>query len=301
MEKYLLGVLGLMLAGWVRAQVPQYAYFPVELCVQEGVKVVTVYETPIDNPAAQSGHGNRIRLARNMVRQSYYDASGLAYRSLRYANGGKSITTERELTYNSAAQLVSELQRQYNTNLLDSTKLIQTSRRTLTYADNRLLATVNALVSPDQSLHIDSIACTYDAAGRLESEQVYDLRHGGTCILQKQYSYTGSKIALVTKVNGELLNRDEYELDAKGRVVVERNFGPGDALPRLESTYVYDPRGWLEEIRYAPNWQHFTKDVTVVSRKNKYDDHGKLVEAQMDYGSGKRLFEFYDYTYRVED
>jgi hypothetical protein len=301
MWKYFIWGMGLMIAGWAQAQVPQYEYFPAPLCLKEGVKIVTVYETAVDNPAAQSGHGNRIRLARNMVRQSYYDASGLAYRSLRYTNGGKTITTESERTYNNEALLLTELQRQFNTNLSDSTKLLQTSRRSLSYAGSRLLATVNALVSLDKSLNIDSVACVYDAAGRLQTESVYDLRAGATCILQKLYSYAQGKIELVTKVNGEVLNRDAFELDAKGRVVAERNFGPGDEVPRLESTYVYDPRGWLEEIRYAPNWQHFTKDMTVVSRKNKYDDHGKLVETQMDYGSGKRLFEFYDYTYRVED
>jgi hypothetical protein len=302
MRKHFIWGWGCLMACLVvQAQVPQYNYFPAPLCKTEGVKIVTVYETQVDDPAKQAGHGNRIRLARNMVRQSYYDASGLAYRSLRYANEGKAITTEIERTFNNQQLLITELQRQYNTNLIDSTKLLQSARRTLQYQGSILAATVTALINPTATKSIDSIAYVCDANGQLQMEAVYDLHGAANCILQKQYSYDGSTITVVTKVSEQQLNRDEFVLDAKGRVVQERNYGPGDDTPRLESVYVYDPRGWLEEIRYSPNWQHFTKDVTVVSRKNKYDDHGKLVETQLDYGSGKRLFEFIDYTYWVEN
>lgn len=298
-------IAGMFLICWalgLAAQVPQHGYFPQALCKQEGVKIVTVYETQIDNPSSQAGHANRIRLAREMMRQNFYDSDGLSYRSIKFQGGGKSITTEVLRTYNQQQRLGKEVQRHYNTNLSDSTKLIQSHQSLYAYTPaGPVLSVENALLSADTLIKLDSVAYQRDAGGRLNLEAVYSLKGLPTCILQKVYTY-GKNYISTTSMVGELsLNRDEYELDDKGRVVKERNYGPGDDLPRLETVYVYDPRGWLEEIRYLPNWQHFAKDQTVVSCKNKYDDHGKLVEVQQDYGDGKRRMEFYDYTYWVEN
>lgn len=298
-------IAGALLICWslgVAAQVPQHAYFPQALCKQEGVKVVTVYETQIDNPGSQSGHANRIRLARDMMRQNFYNTDGLAYRSLRFQDGGKSIKTEVLRTYNQQQLLGKEVQQHYNTNLSDSTKLIQSHQALYAYtAAGAVLSVENALLSADNLTKVDSVAYMRDAGGILSLEAIYSLKGQPTCILQKAYTYRKNYISSISMVGDLSLNRDEYELDDKGRVVKERNYGPGDDLPRLETVYVYDPRGWLEEIRYTPNWQHFAKDQTVVSCKNKYDDHGKLVEVQQDYGDGKRRMEFYDYTYWVEN
>lgn len=284
------------------AQVPEYEYFPADRCQTEGVKIVTVYETKIDNPTAQSGPGNRIRLSRNMVRQSYYGQDGLSYRSVRYQNEGKTMVGEVLRTHGADKLLLSDIQRQYNTNFADSTKLLQSNRRRLSYTNGgRLLSTVSTLVSGEKDVLLDSVAYRHSATGQLQTESVFTLQGPTTCILQKEYAYQGSKITVVSKVANQILNRDEFELDGNGRVIRESNFAPGDLSPRLVTDYVYDPRGWLEELHSSPNWEHFSKDQTVVSRKNKYDDHGKLVETQLDYGDGKRLFEFYDYTYWVED
>ena len=298
-------IAGTFLLCWslgLTAQVPQHAYFPHALCKQEGVKVVTVYETQIDDPGSQAGHANRIRLARDMVRQNFYDQEGLVYRSLKFQGGGKSITTEVLRTYNQQQLLGKEVQRHYNTNLSDSTRLIQSHQSLYAYtALGHVLSMENALLSADTLVKLDSVAYLREPAGRLTQEAVYSLKGKPTCVLQKVYDYGKNSMSTTSKVGDLSLNRDEFELDDKGRVVRERNFGPGDETPRLETIYVYDPRGWLEEMRYLPNWQHYAKDQTIVSCKNKYDDHGKLVEVQQDYGDGKRRMEFYDYTYWVED
>ncbi len=288
--------------GMAAAQVPQYDYFPAPLCQSDGVKIVSVYETRVDNPAVMAGHGNRIRLARNMVRQSYYNQEGLAYRSVWYVNEGKTVVTETVRSHNDHKLLVSDEQRHFNTNFADSTKLIQTNRRVLRYDPAlRLQSVTSYLVGASATNAVDSVAYARDVLGRLTTEAVYSLAGKPTCNLIKDYNTSEKEIKVTTRVGEQVLNRDEFLIDAQGRVVKESNYGPGDQAPRLETTYVYDPRGWLEEVRSNPDWQHFVRDETVVSRKNKYDDHGKLVETQLDYGDGKRLFEFYDYTYWVED
>lgn len=303
MLKPLIWAMLLLGANVLVAQVPEHHYFPAHVCKSEGVKLVTVFETPVDDPALQAGRGNRIRLARNMVRATHYDRSGNAYRTLTYQNEGKNIVSEVLRTYNEQSLLETEVQRHFNTNFADSTRLLQTHRRVLLYLPNTALlqASINSLIGQEQETPVDSVACERDATGKLLQETVYSLKGAPSVQLAKTYSYEASKITVVSKVGDYVLNKDIFELDDEGRVVRESNYAPGDEVPRLVTTYVYDPRGWLEELRYAPNWQHFTKDVTVVSRKNKYDDHGKLVEAQLDYASGKRLFEFYDYSYWVEN
>jgi hypothetical protein len=303
MLKFVLSLFVLLGANLLVAQVPEHQYFPAKLLKDEGVKVITVFETKVDDPVLQAGRGNRIRLARNIVRASEYDRMGHAYRTLTYQNEGKNIVSEVLRTYNELDVLALEIKRHFNTNFADSTKLLQTHQRTLNYlpATATLQSSINSLVGQAMEIPVDSVAFVYDDQGRLVGETVYSLKGKHVPPIEKEYVYEGRKITVLSKFGTSVLNRDVFELDEKGRLIKESNYAPGDSDPRLVTTYNYDPRGWLEELRYDPNWQHFTKDVTVVSRKNKYDDHGKLVEAQLDYGNGQRLFEFYDYSYWVEN
>lgn len=288
-------------AGLLSAQLPTYEYFPAAMCKKEGLKIVTVYETQVDDAVATPLRGNPIKLARNMVRQNEYDAHGHNLRSLRFVNEGKNLTLEVLRTFTPEGLLVTEIQRQYNTNLSDSTKLIQSDLRTY-YRDQAQspTATVHVLLGKSGTSAIDSTVYALDAQGRLAEENSYDQLSLFMLLQSKQYHYEADKIIVETRFGGSVLNRDEYLLDAQGRIVKERNFSFDEATPRLETDYVFDKGGLLIELRYAPDWKFFQPASTVVLRKNKFDAHGKLLEAQLDYGGGKRLFEFYDYGYWSE-
>lgn len=302
MVKYVLLSILLSTAQALHSQVPVHDYFSPSLCQAEDVKLVTVYETKIDDPVAKAGQGNRIRLAKNIVRQLYFDPNGYRSRMLRLSRGGDVVQQEVTYVYDSRGLELSESLRLFHTNYADSTKLIQ-RRETLYGYDGKghLFYQSNYLVASDNREMEDSTAIHRDALGRTQLEQVYGFDSKPSLQLEKTYTYTSRNITMVTKLKGQEGNREEYELDDQGRKVHEWNFAPGETQARLETTYSYDPRGWLQEIRYQPDWRYFKRDETVVSRINKFDDHGKLVEAQMDYGSGKRLIEFYDYSYWAED
>lgn len=287
---------------WGMGQVQRPDYFGRPLLRKSGVRTITVYETKIDNPSDQAGKGNRIRLAKNMVRQTDYDTTGLPMHSRWFQNQGNTTAAEATRTFDGEGRLLTELQHRFNTNLADSTRLIQTHLSRFGYGpDGKATFRVQSLVRESSRQLVDSVAYIADSLGRLSLEQVYALdEQAPRVVLQKVYTYDGNKVVVSSKVEGQELNRDEFELDAQGRVVNERNFGPGDERARLETIYRYDPRGWVEEVRFVPDWQHFEEAETVVCRKNKFDDHGKILEAQLDFGNGKRRFEFYDYTYWVE-
>ena len=75
--------------GSTSAQSLNNVFFPPALIQKEGVKTITVYETKIDNPSERAGQGNRIRLARKIVRQMQFDEKGNHVRTIYYKNEGK--------------------------------------------------------------------------------------------------------------------------------------------------------------------------------------------------------------------
>jgi hypothetical protein len=294
----LLGVTALGAA----AQMEDYDYFPPRLCKESGLKMVTVYETKITDPIAQSGPNNRIRLARNAVRQLYFDQNGNRSRALTLTRGGDIIQQEVIFVHDPHGLKRSENLKVYHTNTADSSKVIQNRESIFSYTPSGHVSSQSTyLTSETTRTSGDSIVYIRDLAGKLQKVVVYTFSPMPTILMEKEYDYRAGKVEVLTKIGGQPGNRDEFELDAEGRKVKERNFGPGDTLPRLETHYSYDPRGWLQEIQFIPDWKHFQRNETVISRKNKFDDHGKLVESQYDYGDGKRLFEFYDHSYWVED
>jgi hypothetical protein len=301
MLRHIAGLAFLCISLPLWGQVPEYDYFPPSLCKEAGLRMVTVYETKIDDPTHHSGPGNRIRLAKNKVRQIYFEREGWRQRSLNLARGGEFI--EQELTYvhDASGLKLRENLRIYHTNDADSTKLIQDREHIYHYRGQNLQSQISQLTSESERKPMDSVAYDRDGSGRLQKEWVYSVEKAPILLLEKEYEYGPGKLEVLTKIGEGVLNRDVYEMDATGRKVHESNFGPGDTLPRLESFFSYDPRGWLQEVRFQPDWKHFQKSETVVSRKNKFDDHGKLVESQFDYGDGKRRMEFYDHNYWVED
>jgi hypothetical protein len=302
MLKTTIGVLFLLLAGLLTAQVPQHDYFAPALCQKEGVRIVSVYEAQIADAATKAAPSSRIRLESNMVRQTFYDLSGLPVRSLRFQNEGKTMVTEILRTYNDQNMLAVELQRQYNTNFADSTKLLQTQRRVLYYNDaGQLLSTVNSLSASDKETPIDSVSYEYDLAGKLTTERVFAIDGPTKCILKKYYKYSDGILSRVSLVDDRMMNSDAYKLDGKGRVIEEAYSTNGDLAPRMLVSNTYNGLGQISSIKYITDATLFPLATTVAARNNKFDSKGKLVEGQFDYGDGKRLYEFYDYTYWVED
>jgi hypothetical protein len=301
MLKYLAGLALMVACLPLWSQVPEYDYFPQSLCKEAGLRMVTVYETQINDPTHHSGPGNRIRLAKDKVRQVYFEREGWRGRSLELGREGEIVEQEVVYAYDATGLKLQENLRIFNTNNADSTKLIQDREQRYYYRGQQVQGQLSLLVSENERLRLDSVAYERDGTGKLQKETVYSLEFSPRFLMEKVYFYAPGKVEVVTKMNGEFGNRDVYELDEKGRKIHEINYARIDTLPLLETFYSYDPRGWLQEVRYEPSWRHHARSETVISRKNKFDDHGKLVESQFDYGDGKRRMEFYDHSYWVED
>jgi hypothetical protein len=150
-------------------------------------------------------------------------------------------------------------------------------------------------------VHTDSTAYNRDNTRQLLEEVSTQMNASESPVLFKKYNRNGSNLIVETIVNDAIINHEEYLLDEKGRVTEAKYFTGTESAPRLQMNYLYHPRGWLEEINYIHNWDFFDKEETVVACKYLYDDHGKLFESQKDYGDGKRLFEFFDYGYFVNE
>lgn len=296
----LLLLITLMWLGKLSAQSLNYAFFPPALIQKEGVKTITVYETKIDNPAARAGQGNRIRLARKIVRMMEFDQRGYHVRTVYYKNEGKTVSQELLIAYDDQGNRLTETLKTNHTNNADSTKLLQSQEKQYLYEHQFPSAIITSLISANKRIRIDSTHLDRDARGRVLAERLYEPHAKPLLLLERQWAYSERKAEMVSIVHGNKSNRNIYDLDELGRKSHEVNLAPSDTVPRLETFYSYDPRGWLQEERSEVNWNHSVKAETVVSRKHKYDDHGKLVESQMDYGDGKRLLEFFDHTYWVE-
>ncbi len=293
-------LLSLLLVSSLWAQVPTNNYFPADLMKSEGIKSYMVFETQIDDPVAQSGKANRIRLAKNTVRQAYFDREGLLTRTVWLSSDGKFVQREWKFGYDSKGQKIIESQKYFHTNNSDSTKVLQTVERQMEYGAHGELLTKNAFLrSKDESVHTDSVAYNRNEAHKLIEEISIQVNDLAGAKMTKKYTYGSESITVLTLVNDQTINRDEYTLDKEGRLSEAKFFTADETEPRMKASYQFHPRGWLEEINYTHNWDFFKKEETVISQKNRYDDHGKLFETQKDYGTGKRLFEFYDYSYFV--
>ena len=293
-------ILSFLLGFRLVAQVPDLNYFPAKLMKGDGVKSFQVYETQIDDPTAQSGKANRIRLAKNNVRQAYFDRDGNMNRQVWLSSDGKFVQRECNYAFDKNGDKIFEDNKNFHTNNSDSTKLIQTIEKHIKNGYHGELLTSNRYLRSTEALLLtDSVAFLRDESRKLIEEVSTHFDKENMSEMRKAYTYAGNQITVSTIVAEKEINRDEYVLDDKGRIATARYFTAGELTPRMEASYAYHPRGWLEEINYTHNWDFFDKIDTVISVKNKYDDHGKLFETQKDYGNGKRLFEFYDYSYFV--
>lgn len=266
------------------------------------VRSYTVYETKIDDPVQQSGKANRIRLAKKEVRQAYFNPDGQLNRMIWLDSTGRLIERELECRFDQKGNKEIEKLKYFHSNYNDSTSLIQTIETHLKFGyHSEVLVKNRYFKSIDKSVHTDSIAYNYDAERNLITEVSTQINAKGLPQLVKKYSRKGSQLVVESFVDEVEVNREEYLLDDKNRILEAKYFSAQEVTPRMQVNYQYHPRGWLEELNYIHNWDFFKKEETVISCKNRYDDHGKLFEVQKDYGNGKRLFEFYDYSYFVNE
>jgi hypothetical protein len=289
----------------ISAQSWEPEYFPAELMESDGVRMVTEYETQIDDPLDQAGQGNRIRLARTMNYDLDFDTLGRKTRLLNYKEGNKPqdfLTFE----YDSLGRLIkssytypqsaSALPEEVNPGTV-----IPHRRHTLHVfnengkQDYRLVKTENG-----EGIRLtDSIQFNYDVLGRLDKQVQYIWRDTLPDSLMRIYTHFARGLNITTRVGDQILSRELLKFDGTNRLISREFFEGRNQVPRSRELYSYNPRGWLEKVEYAYDWDFFKQAESVISRENIYDDHGKLSEATLDFGDGRRVVQYYDYSYHV--
>ena len=293
-------ILLIGLAG--QAQTPEQDYFPVDVMKQEDIRAVGMYETRIDDPGRQSGAGNRIRMSRDLKKETYFSKSGTKERTLFFKEDHKTLKDYLIYRYNAKAQMESKSYHHGDGKggSGDSTAKADDFHRDTEYSydsQGRLQQTKIYVGSKSNRELSDSTGFVYDKQGRIETETRYVIGAGKTI---KNYVYSAGRKTEITSMAGPVVMRRELIVrDEEGRITSLAMYVGEEESPRYSESYVYDPRGWLEEIAYEYDWNFYKRFESVVSQKNKYDDHGKLVEIQMIYGNNKRLMRFFDYTYYV--
>lgn len=278
-------------------------YFPNDLMKNRKVEMVIEYETQIKDPLDQAGSGNRIRLARTMNYELYFDREGQKVRLQNFKEGNKphdhlsyafddaGRLLELSYTYPQMASVIPDTS--------DSAKVIRHQRHTLHYylengkQDYRLVKTEN-----EEGLKVvEKVQFYYDVLGRLADQTVYAWRDSIPDSLKKFYTHFARGINISTKSGEKTLHRELMKFDGEGRMITRDYFNASNPAPRYRETYTYNPRGWLERIEYTYDWAFYQQAESVISRENVYDDHGKLSEAILDYGDGHRAVKYYDYSY----
>lgn len=304
MLKTLLLLLMLVFSGIaLPAQSWDPVYFPNELMKSRDVKMVTEYETQINDPLDQAGSGNRLRLARKMNYELFFDAAGQKVRLQNFKEGNKphdyisyefddeGRLTELSYTYPQMASVLPDTS--------DSAAVIRHRRHTQHFylengkQDYRLVKTENE----NGLTLVEKVQFNYDVLGRLSDQVVYVYRDSLPDSLQKVYTHFARGINISTRSGREVLHRELMKFDGDGRLMSRDYFNASNPAPRYRETYSYNPRGWLERIEYTYDWAFYQQSESVVSRENVYDDHGKLSEAILDFGDGHRAVKYYDYSY----
>lgn len=305
--KYLFSALSIVLfVAWnpAPAQIYDHDYTPAELMKEEGVKVVTVYRTEVEDPEDFAGKGNRIRLARKLIREIYLDREGRPERGMYYHGEDEEMTDWGTYRYNTKGLLEEssshhKVKQAGTRGLVDTTQLTVTTHQRRSYdGQGRLILILNLNEKDGNQFATDSIVTEYDGQGRPQSRIQFDLKGENKVRSSTAYEYkAGNKCIATTTYASGSISEEITVTDAIGRVLsTQSNLGRMSVV----ETNTYHPRGWLETIEFERE-NPVMKGKGLRSQKNVYDDHGKLIEMQFDYENGKRVFEFYDYTYYVDE
>ena len=291
----------------VKGQSEEPEYFPAWLMQQEGVRGVTAYETEIDDPRDQARSGNRIRMARIMTYDSYFNLKGLRTRIIHYQKGTNKLRDHLSYTYTTFGfpkkttyvyPQASNVRMSIDSENVDSTAIIHRRETINYYLDRDHLAYQLVMnVNSGKRKVTDSLSFAYDITGRLEREIRYIMGDSVENSVERQFKHGQRSLTIYTLNKGVLLNREINRKDLQGRLILKEYFQGKNQHPRYRKQYSYNAEGHLTAVTYTYDWKYYEKEKCVISRKNIYDDRGKLIEAQLDYGDGKYRVNFYDYSY----
>lgn len=271
-------------------------YFKAELMRADGVRSVAMYTHKQEDPRAVAGMGNAIRIAREMSEETEFDREGRPTRKRIYATGER-VQDELVLVYDEAGKLGAKSYQHFSpTNIVQPDApwvLVYETTTRYTYLQDLTASEFTQDAAGKETQRIDY---TYDAQGRLQTES----RSTERGILLRSYTYDGRTTEVQQSADGVPDRRERIVHDKAGRVLGYTYYLANSETPDLTELYTYDPRGWLEEIRYEFDWTTHAREKALLSRQNRYDDHGKLVESSLNYGDGRRTVLWYDYSYYVE-
>ena len=272
-------------------------YFPKALMRADGVARVLMYAHKQEDPRAVAGMGNAIRIAKEMTEETVFGLDGQVTAKRFYAPGEK-VRDEVTFSYDAKGQLSAKAYQHYspaNLTLPDAPWVPRITSSTFYEYENGQLRR-QATSMPGDAKVTQQTDYTYYPDGRLHTETVQNDRGN----LVRTYAYQGLT-TVVEERSGEVLQQVErITTDKSGRVLTHAYHPDGQATADLTEHYSYHPRGWLEEVRYEFDWTRHAREKVLLSRQNRYDDHGKLVEASLNYGDGRRTVQWYDYVYLVE-
>lgn len=306
MERLTLLVICFVWALALPAQSWDPVYFPADLLAKEEVRAVVEFETEIRDPKDLAGSGNRIRLARDINWRIYFDTLGQKEQKIFYDGNEEKTRDELEFLFNDAGQIirktyiypqVANVLPQPDSGVV--TPIFRHERSTyFFYHPNgkRNYRLVRNLEGGVETL-TDSIHFSYDVLGRLFRRTRYVRRDSTMDSLVTNFSHFARGMRIANMAGKEVQDREILRFDTEGRLITREYFSGKSTAPRLREMYTYDPRGRLSNVEFAHDWNHFERADRIIHRENVYDDHGKLSEAILDYGDGRRVLKFYDYTY----
>lgn len=280
----------------VAAQDFEYDYFPHALMQADDVKGVLIYETHIDDPLGQSGLNNQLRLAKQVGEEVFFDRIGNCERKL-YYDDEEQIRDLVLYAYNKEYKCTSsEYHHRAPATLqsTDSNTVVVFEKKTMFGYKGDL---VNMVLELDSKSKVqDSTKIEYDPQGR----KLRSFRKTLAGSVESRYEYHDNQVVITCWSTSTLLSKTQIFLDDQGRAIQKAYFQGQDSLPTTREFLQYHPRGWLEDVRYEYSGAAASNFSALVSRQNTYDDHGKLMESSLDYGTGSRLLRLYDYSYYID-
>lgn len=271
-------------------------YFPAELMRTEGVSEVAKYRCELDSGVVTVS-GRTIRIAKERTQWITFNRLGLPV--TRFASDLKmwKMSSDIHMTYDAEMRLTDMTYQSffhYEFSPPDSPGTPLSASTTHYTYDGDRLQTRSSISIPDGRL-LNTTVLSYDANGQLQREQEIDEPEK----LVRIYRYEGSTIRIEEHKNDTLTRYNLITLDSAGRVLSDAYFyaSDGEIKPGVVESYTYDANGRVEEERFEIPFEELEEGKLVLITKNRYDDHGKLIESTCELGDGRRTVEWYIYEY----
>jgi hypothetical protein len=289
-----------LLGGQAQAQELNKAfepqYFPPKLMHAEDVKVMHMYQHDQLNPGATTGH--TIRLAKEKTESAFFNVAGDVTLKEVYGTGERAHNVI-QISYNEKGQMTQKSYEHFTpANTLQPDSAWMSILKTATHYtyDGDQLQSQRSLSIPNGDM-LQSIEFGYYPDGRIQAER----KSSGKRTLTRTYFYKDNTVLIEERNEEALIRSERLELDQASRVLTHAYIPAGATIPDLTEIYTYNAQGWLEELRYEFDWQKHERATVLLSRKNRYDDRGKLTESTFDYGDGRQITQWFDYEYWGRD